>query len=288
MFGKKRIWHFTAPRTATLHDLLIYTLPPSSSFESLLKAQAIWLHKQRLTDPNTVIQKGSTLRVFLSTHQHKTFTLLPEHIFQETPDWIVLIKPQGLLVAPDATSIHNNLSYAVANYLKTFKPTAITRLDYAVGGLVLFAKHKDAEKKLFKAMQDGQIKKLYWAILETSLPSKTFVKIQEPLLFSKKAIVDPNGKSALSYFFLKKEITPKLTWASVVPVTGRRHQIRAHAAFAKYPVAGDTTYGSQEKLKTKALALLCVGYSFTFNKKRVRIRWTAAQSTLESLIGNPL
>jgi 23S rRNA pseudouridine1911/1915/1917 synthase len=65
---------------------------------------------------------------------------------------------------------------------------------------------------------------------------------ESPVIVQQRVCFGGRGKSAITHFkALEKWGTHTL--AEVIPETGRKHQIRAHAAWLEHPVAGDKIYG---------------------------------------------
>ena len=47
---------------------------------------------------------------------------------------------------------------------------------------------------------------------------------------------------AVTYYAVVETAAQKLSWLSMKPVTGRTHQLRAHAAHIGHPIVGDPKY----------------------------------------------
>ena len=75
---------------------------------------------------------------------------------------------------------------------------------------------------------------------------------------------DNNGAAAMSDSAppQQAENLIPVTLVRMEPLTGRRHQLRVHAALAGYPVVGDPTYsgsgGSQTQRQRKGASRLCL------------------------------
>ncbi|MGE4170724.1 MAG: pseudouridine synthase family protein [Candidatus Margulisiibacteriota bacterium] len=208
----------------------------------------VWKGKTRITQVSTPVEAQETLTVFVSASPQQQFILDPSQIILEHADWVVVNKPAALATVSDHANLHWNLTAGVWAYLQAkgsrYQPTAINRLDIGVSGLVLFPKHKAAEKKLFALMQARKIAKRYTAILGPHVP-RPWVRISNYLLFTKKAQISesPAGKLAQSVFVWQKTVAEGEVYRVVIR-TGRRHQIRVHAAHHLAPIVGDTLYGS--------------------------------------------
>lgn len=115
------------------------------------------------------------------------------------------------------------------------------RLDQPASGLVLFAVHPDANKGLTEGFREHRIARRYQVVLAG-----------DALAGSWDWPVD--GKAARS------EVHPLasdngFTAARVSLDTGRKHQIRIHAAMAGTPVVGDRRYGAEAGRMWDRLAL---------------------------------
>jgi 23S rRNA pseudouridine955/2504/2580 synthase len=63
-----------------------------------------------------------------------------------------------------------------------------------------------------------------------------------------------NGQRAITHFTTVSTAGRTLSWLQMVPVTGRKHQLRAHLAAIGHPVIGDGKYGGEEVQPTGNLS----------------------------------
>lgn len=126
-------------------------------------------------------------------------------------------------------------------------PVLVHRLDKGTSGCLLFAKTQPALSGAQRAFRLQQVKKTYTALVAGRW-DKYRSRVSAPLLVrqqegKEKVVVDEGrGKSAVTDFEVAGYFG-NCTLLSVMPRSGRMHQIRVHTAFCGHPVAGDRRYG---------------------------------------------
>ncbi len=273
----------TAKKDISVTELMKRNLPDTIVPEALFKSGAVWMNQKRITDSALIIHTNETILVYVDRFQTSQYTLDASHIIEESDDVLVVYKPPLVNVSPDRLSFTNNLTYGVNAYLSakgiTYKASAITRLDKPVQGLVLYPKHKASERQLFYEMRHHHIKKLYSAFVEGT-GHVDYLRIKDPLGFKKIAYISETGKQSET-IVRKKHSFEKYEEYSVIPITGRQHQIRCHLANRIAPVIGDRDYGSKER--ERGVALIACGLNFTCNEKRYRIRLPRTSVVLKTV-----
>ena len=127
----------------------------------------------------------------------------------------------------------------------------IHRLDRPVGGVMIFAKTKEAAAKLSDMVQDGHIKKYYQAILTGELPDfegeLVDYIVRDPRNNTSKIAGkgDKGAKKASLYYEVLDVFETNEGVFSYVLIeleTGRHHQIRVQMASRGCGIWGDTKY----------------------------------------------
>ncbi len=175
--------------------------------------------------------------------------LLRQQVIFENGDFLVIDKPSGMAVHGGS-----GISLGVIEILRQDTKWAALelahRLDRSTSGCLVLAKKKSSLRWIHQLFRDGQVEKHYLALTrgQWQLGSKW---IEVPLQTDNRSsgerhvTVSTAGKKARTYF-VPQTFYREATLMSVVPATGRTHQIRVHAAHAGYPLAGDSRYGDNE------------------------------------------
>lgn len=267
-----RCLHITVKERSNVARLLETHLPDRESSEKLLGAGAVWLGKQRCL-PNQMLGSGDTLRVYLRPGQDEPYELSADDLVYRDRHVLVVCKHAGVPVQGDPASRINHLSHAVWTHLglhPSWRPAPITRLDQPVSGLVLYGANPFGEKALFALMRQGGIHKWYRARLR-GRHGETCRMVDLPLSHQGRRIdVDPAGKPSRTLFIPGAQ-GEDFQEFSAFPFSGRRHQIRVHAARSLAPIVGDLLYGDSANGE-KGIALCCIGLNFVLEGKRYRIR----------------
>jgi tRNA pseudouridine32 synthase / 23S rRNA pseudouridine746 synthase len=195
-------------------------------------------------------------------------------IIYEDEYLIAVDKPTGLLSVPGRTI---DLQDSVLTRLRALYPEihTIHRLDRDTSGILLLARDQLTYRHLSQQFEDRQIHKIYETILGGKIEleqGSIDLPLWGDLLDRPRQKVDFNlGKASLTQFHVLDQIDG-YTRIEFIPVTGRTHQLRVHAADAQglgVAILGDRLYGCQadvERLHLHAREL-----SFTHPQTLARI-----------------
>jgi len=175
--------------------------------------------------------------------------LLSDCIIYIDAEALVLNKPAGLPVdAPrrGGDSIAARIDELKAGFQRP--PTAMHRLDTDTSGCLLFARTAKARSLFQQAFETRAVEKYYLAIVASEIGEERGV-IDIPLakISSERAgwrmVADDHGAEATTHW-RRISVRDGSTLVEFRPLTGRTHQIRAHAraAFSR-GIVGDRVYG---------------------------------------------
>ncbi len=192
---------------------------------------------------------------------------LRDMILYEDRDLLVLDKPFGLAVqGGSGTTRHIDGMLASMPNERGDRPVLVHRLDRDTSGVLLVAKTRSIAADLGEIFRSRQARKIYWALVE-GVPKPTQGRISlylakgdgmgaaRPVLRDKEGREkrekmrlarhgDADARHSVTYYAIVDKIVPRLAWLSFKPITGRTHQLRAHAEAIGHPVIGDPKYGA--------------------------------------------
>ena len=174
-------------------------------------------------------------------------------LYEEGP-CLVVNKPPGLLTqAPPGI---DSLEVRIKRFLKQReqKPGGVYlgvphRLDRPVSGVMVFARHVRAARRLSEQFERRTVRKTYWALVagDVQPDEGTWTDHLKKLENEPRAIVvdqqDPEGRLAILHYRVLERLTDR-TLLEIVLETGRMHQIRVQCASRGHPLLGDELYGA--------------------------------------------
>lgn len=193
---------------------------------------------------------------------------LAEMTLYEDAHLLVLNKPYGLAVQ-GGSGMTRHIDGMLASLAKgDTRPVLVHRLDRDTSGVLLIAKNRRTAADLGEIFRSRQALKIYWALVE-GVPKPTHGRVS--LYLAKGAGMgddrparpgrerreasdarekmrvarhgDDGAQHSLTYYAVVDKAAPRCAWLSMKPLTGRTHQLRAHAEAIGCPIFGDPKYG---------------------------------------------
>jgi len=202
-------------------------------------------------------------------------------VVYEDPDVIVVDKPPGLVVHPDAAHESGTLaSGLLARYPEIARlpnlgcgepdrPGIVHRLDKDTSGLLVVARSPDAYRSLTAQLAVRSMRRTYLALACGALEADAGVvdaPIGRSLRHPTRMAVAVGGRAARTHYgVLARFLVPlEATYLEMRLETGRTHQIRVHLAAIGHPVVGDARYrGDRRRSGAGRTFLHAAGLAFS-------------------------
>ena len=178
-------------------------------------------------------------------------------IIASTSRWVVINKPPGVLSVPGRLQENHACaaSWCREHFPHASGPITVHRLDMDTSGLLLMALDADAHRNLSRQFESRTIGKSYVAIVAGHITADSGdinVPMRPDLTNRPYQIIDPvQGKPAQTHFTVARRsehVRPDdarmdVTAITLLPHTGRSHQLRVHCRHIGHPILGDVLYG---------------------------------------------
>ncbi len=231
----------------------------------LLQGQAVRVPPMRedISPPGT---RSAEVAVRTSAAGEADRRALHAMILYEDKGLIVLDKPFGLAVqGGSGTHRHIDGMLDALTDAQGERPRLVHRLDRDTSGVLLLARTRRMAADLGTLFRSRRARKTYWALVE-GVPKPAQGRVS--LFLAKGEAMGADGRSdarqapdraamermrvarhgeedaqhSVTYYTVVDKVAPRLAWLSMKPITGRTHQLRAHAEAIGHPIVGDPKY----------------------------------------------
>ncbi len=203
-------------------------------------------------------------------------------ILFEDKHLICVVKPYGVL--SQGNEHKKSICDDIGEYLKekgeNSEVFVIHRLDKTTGGVMVFAKTKEACAKMSTLIQNGDFNKIYHAVVSGEISEKSGALsdlLYHDKIKNKTYVVKRERKGVktakLCYVchgtaLYKGAQVSKL---EVTLLTGRTHQIRVQFGSRKHPLIGDRKYGCDISDDTIALWSHEINFKHPYTNEYVKV-----------------
>ncbi|MDN3986680.1 RluA family pseudouridine synthase [Zwartia vadi] len=177
-------------------------------------------------------------------------------VLGESPDWIVVNKPVGLVTHPGAGNwtgtLLNGLLYRYPELAQVARAGIVHRLDKDTSGLLVVARNEVSQTHLVRQLQARTMGREYLALAHGRMLATGTVDRpigRDPRVPVRMAVERPSApKAAVTHYELMRVgeyLGSNISQVRCRLETGRTHQIRVHLASLGHPLLGDTQYGGR-------------------------------------------
>jgi len=194
-------------------------------------------------DPHMPHRVGMEVHYYREVaHEH----VIPfvEDIVHQDEHLLVADKPHFLPVTPAGNHVHETLLARLIRRTGNAALVPLHRIDRETAGLVLFSTHPDSRARYQALFRERRIEKRYEA-LAPPLPAIAFPHVRcsrivtgEPFFRMSEAPGEANSETRIDVLARGAR-----QWRyALVPVSGRKHQLRLHMAALGAPISNDSLY----------------------------------------------
>ena len=171
----------------------------------------------------------------------------------EDDNLLVIDKPGWVICHPSKHGPLSSLVGACREYTGLEILHLVSRLDHETSGVVIFAKNKAWARRCQMAFEQRKVIKIYFAILdgemtEAQTVNKHLARDIESKVYIKQTVRRSHSSHKALTTFIPLASHHGYTLAKILPETGRKHQIRAHAQWLDHSIVGDKIYGPDDSL----------------------------------------
>jgi len=165
-------------------------------------------------------------------------------ILLEDDHLVVVDKPHFLPVMPSGKYLQETVLVRLKRQLKLDTLVPVHRIDRDTAGLVIFSKQPQSRGLYCALFRERQVQKIYQAIApwraDLELPKTLQSRIvpAQHFMLQQEVAGPPNALTHLEVL----EVRGNQACYQLIPLTGKRHQLRVHMASLGLPILGDGLY----------------------------------------------
>ena len=197
----------------------------------------------RTVDPQTAYRAGACIFYYRELENEHVIPFVEQVLYCDE-HILVADKPHFLPVIPSGRFLHQTLMVRLRNTYNLENLVPIHRLDRETAGVVLFSVNPKTRGHYTSLFRDRKVTKVYEALAPsmdtTRLPTIRQSRIvQGQPFFRMREVEGPaNSETQITYgCAVGRDSIYRL-----IPVTGRKHQLRLHLAALGIPIVNDKLY----------------------------------------------
>lgn len=235
---------------APLLEWLLENVKQSKSkTKATLQNRGIKVNNRTVTQFNFALHKGDKVSVSTSKKNDQFQSKYVKLVYEDR--YLVVVEKSHGILSMGVGQSSLNVKTILDDYFKRSrqKCTAhvVHRLDRETSGLLIYAKDMETRQQLEHEWHHSVYDRRYIAVLSGRIEEgggtvANWLK-ENKLYVTYSSPVDNGGKYAVTHFHVLRT-TDTHSLVEFKLETGRKNQIRVHAADINHPVCGDTKYGN--------------------------------------------
>lgn len=242
--------HYTVSEPSKLLDWLLANIGMSrTKVKDILHGQGIKVNGKVVTQFDYPLESGMKVAVSMTKKNNAFHSRYVKIVYEDR--WIVVVEKNIGILSMAAGHSSLNVKAVLDDYFQKSKQHCqahvVHRLDRDTSGLMVYAKDKQTELALEADWHHTVYDRRYVAVLSGVMEdnegtianwlkdNKAYITYSSP--------VDNGGKYAVTHFYVLDR-SGDHSLVEFKLETGRKNQIRVHAADMGHPVCGDPKYGN--------------------------------------------
>ncbi|AZL15236.1 RluA family pseudouridine synthase [Rickettsiales endosymbiont of Stachyamoeba lipophora] len=164
-----------------------------------------------------------------------------EQVLYKDKDIIIINKPIGVAVQ-GGTGITQSIDDLLEIYQEGYpeRPKLVHRLDKETSGVLILARTREVATNLTQLFKAKEVQKVYLAVVVGDIRGSGFIK--QPIIDKETG----QSKAAHTEYQVLDYLKGCISLVEFMPSTGRKHQLRIHAAHSlDAPILADFEYGRE-------------------------------------------
>ena len=253
MLSQQGEWdRYTVERPQELLAFLLENVKGQSrnKVKQTLQGRGIRVDGKTVTQFDFALEPG--MRVDVSLTKRNNLLLRNRYVKLIYEDkWLVVVEKNVGILSMAAGHKSLNVKAVLDDYFRKTRQNCtahvVHRLDRDTSGLLIYAKDMETEQMLERSWHETVYDRRYIAVLSGEMEQDegtvaSWLK-DNAAYYTYSSPVDNGGKYAVTHFFTLDRTTEH-SLVEFKLETGRKNQIRVHAADLGHPVCGDTKYGN--------------------------------------------
>jgi tRNA pseudouridine32 synthase/23S rRNA pseudouridine746 synthase len=244
-----------------------YPHVPAATWKARMAKGQVMDEIGRRVDAETAFRVGACIYYYRELENEKPIPFKEQVLYQDE-HILVADKPHFLPVIPSGRFLRETLLVRLRKQCATEALAPIHRLDRETAGVVLFSLNRKTRGHYTSLFRNRKVRKVYEALAPTldnsnfPVTRRSRVVQGEPFFRMKEVSGEANSETHVSVL----STVGSISLYQLLPLTGKKHQLRLHLAGLGIPVINDKLYPvlspSSDDDFSRPLKLLAKSISF--------------------------